>query len=330
MGEELFSNSSFLSGDWGTSSFRLKLVDRAAAHVLAAVKSSHGIKYTFEAWRQSGGRLPRQEFYQEVLKRAISQLSEDYRQDVDGYPVVLSGMASSSIGMKELPYASLPLPLDGSGVVVREIPAGDNFPHDTLLISGASKPGDVMRGEEVQAIGWRQISEAVFPACILILPGTHSKHLYIERGQIVDFKTFMTGELYQLLQTHSILSNSIQPDERWNAAAQRAFAEGVDAIRKGSLTNLLFSIRARGLQSTLDEIEAGFFLSGLLIGSEFKEVPDRPLVLAGSAKFNPLYAFALERMGLNDQMTALPPEQVELLVVYGQRAILSLRQSSSG
>ena len=40
------------------------------------------------------------------------------------------------------------------------------------------------------------------------LPGTHSKWACVEAGRIVDFVTFMTGELWHVLLAHSILGAS--------------------------------------------------------------------------------------------------------------------------
>lgn len=314
----------FLSCDWGTSSFRMKWMQGTPPAVAGTVEFSQGIKRTFQEWQDSG-KSNRISYFRAVLKKAIDQLSESCRRDLSGYPVICSGMASSSIGMKELPYVSLPLPLDGSSLITEKIPATDLFPHEILLISGAHKPGDVMRGEEVQAIGWHRTGEARFSRCTLILPGTHSKHLYIEEGKIVDFKTFMTGELYQLLRTHSVLKNSIETENTWNAEAKSAFAEGVDAIRRGNLSNLLFSIRARDLEGSLNKTEASYFLSGLLIGSEFRQMPRQPIVLGGSARFNPLYALALEHLEFKEQVTIVEPEKVDQWVPVGQLAAWNAR-----
>ncbi len=310
----------FLSCDWGASNFRLKLIDRSSSRTLAGVATPRGIQSIHEAWRKS--EMPdRMTFYRMTIKNAISQLSEKYGEDLSGCPLVLSGMASSSIGMKELPYAKLPVSLNGQGLIVEEISASREFPHDLLLISGVQKSGDVMRGEEMQAIGWHKMQDVTLPEYLLILPGTHSKHLRIKTGKIVDFQTYMTGELYQVLKNHSMLKNSVGPEQEWNARAQFAFANGVEAIQKGNLSNLLFSIRAKGLQGNLDEVEAGHYLSGLLIGQEFPTLPELPIVLCAGEHLYPYYRLTLEVLGMKDRSTFVPPKQVSQLVWRGQLAV---------
>ena len=42
------------------------------------------------------------------------------------------------------------------------------------------------------------------PRASLLLPGTHSKWARVETGCVVDFRTFMTGEIYAALLEHTI------------------------------------------------------------------------------------------------------------------------------
>ncbi len=67
---------------------------------------------------------------------------------------------------------------------------------------------DVMRGEETQIVGAvDEREERVLAA----LPGTHSKWACVESGRIVDFMTFMTGEIWSVLLKHSILGRLATP-----------------------------------------------------------------------------------------------------------------------
>src|ERR1700743_1742568 len=105
----------FISCDWGTSAFRLRVIDSpglsTAANppaVLASFSSGAGIASTHAEWQtyrlsnseqsepaQEASGPARETFYRSVLERAIGELKLDLR----GVPVVISGMASSSIGM---------------------------------------------------------------------------------------------------------------------------------------------------------------------------------------------------------------------------------------
>ena len=83
-----------------------------------------------------------------------------------------------------------------------------------------SKPADVMRGEETQISGYLA-QNPNFNGSIC-LPGTHTKWVQISAGEIVSFRTFMTGELFNIISKHSILRHSV--DEGWD---EKAFLESV-------------------------------------------------------------------------------------------------------
>lgn len=313
----------FLSCEWGTSSFRLKLVNQQSAKILATLKSPQGVKQTFFAWEKNATE-DQASFYQKLLQNAIDQISQKLEQKLDSLKVVLSGMSSSSMGMKDLPYASLPMPLDGSQLIVEIIPANNNCRHDMYLISGLSKAGDAMRGEEVQAIGWHQVSAFMPKKCLLIIPGTHAKHLVIEDEHIIDFKTYMTGELYEIISANSVLKNSIQTVQAWDYPNKDAFAAGVKDAQTANISNQLFSIRARNLEGSLNKIEAAHYLSGLLIGYELKECIELsyPIVLCCSYKFDQMYQYALSLLKLKEKTIILSQESVEDLAVWGQMTVL--------
>jgi 2-dehydro-3-deoxygalactonokinase len=59
-----------------------------------------------------------------------------------------------------------------------------------------------MRGEETQLVGAIRRDER---QVLAVLPGTHSKWAIVDNGRLVEFATFMTGELYAVLLGHSIL-----------------------------------------------------------------------------------------------------------------------------
>src|SRR5262245_12577368 len=100
-------------------------------------------------------------------------------------------MASSSIGMIEVPYKETQFKADGSDLKVKKIDRSKDFEHDTFIISGARTNNDVMRGEETQLAGCKDTGDK---KSLYIFPGTHSKHILVKKGIAVSFKTFMTGE----------------------------------------------------------------------------------------------------------------------------------------
>src|ERR1700742_4807373 len=154
------AHGKFISCDWGTSSFRLRLIETATSHVLAKFSSTDGIAAPYadcqatipQASAPPTGKQADQArvaFYRANLEQAITQLAPD----LDGLPVIISGMASSSIGMLELPYKNLPFDITGADLQPTLLPPTDTSPRPLYLIPGVRTVVDVMRGEETQLIG---------------------------------------------------------------------------------------------------------------------------------------------------------------------------------
>src|SRR5690606_457770 len=138
------------------------------------------------------------------LDNTLKTIKKSQKLNIDNVPIVISGMASSSIGWSELPYSSLPFALDGSDLNYKiiEIPS---FSHSVLLLSGICSDDDIMRGEEIQLLGCCSNAEA---DGTYVFPGTHSKHIHIRDGKVISFRTYMTGEIFQLLTENSILKDN--------------------------------------------------------------------------------------------------------------------------
>ena len=101
-----------LSCDWGTSSFRLRLVDSNTRRCIGEVTSENGNSILFNKWKSQPG-TDRVRFYLNYLKEAVDVLAAKAGTSLSDLPILISGMASSTIGMKELPYADLPFTVDG-------------------------------------------------------------------------------------------------------------------------------------------------------------------------------------------------------------------------
>jgi len=278
----------FTSCDWGTTNLRVRIVRDDT--VIKELRTEQG-----------ASRLKSPEEFRTALGAAMDSLGATK-------PVVISGMAGSSIGWKELPYARLPFRLDGSDAVVNEIEP------DTFLISGVRSEDDVMRGEETELLGLEIGREEA----VAILPGTHSKHCVLQNGAMVSFRTFMSGELHALLGSHGILRQSVGAG--WDEAA---CLEGIDEATRGALTSSLFKIRTRSLLHRKSPESNGSYLSGLLIGSELSALPEGvPLILAAAGKIAAPYRLAFRALGLDTRSRILSDEEAAALAVRGQRKIL--------
>jgi 2-dehydro-3-deoxygalactonokinase len=321
----------FISCDWGTTRLRLRVVRLPECRVLTEVESPDGVA-PLAAGSTAADRPAR---FGAVLSQAIRRLVAKFEQPLDDVRVLISGMASSSIGWQEVPYARLPLGLDGDGLIWQELPRPEGFPAGRLaLISGAATDRDVLRGEETQALGLFQLSETAQAKAgsLVILPGTHSKHLRIDAGRIDDFQTFMTGELFEVLAAHSILRHSVSHDSNPSLPAtdqwRVAFCDGVRQAAELPLSAALFRVRTRQVLGARSDISNRAFLSGVLIGSELAylieaEFSTTALVLCAAAPLAAAYATALESLKLAGRLTVLAADDFERITALGQAMVLA-------
>jgi 2-dehydro-3-deoxygalactonokinase len=309
------NESSFLSVDWGTTNLRIRWVQLPDFTVLTSRFSGLGVKNVFARW-QNSGQDDRVSFFLQCL------LSEIQAMEVmlpDECQVIISGMASSSIGMRELPYASLPFFTNGHALSVEKWqPKG--FPYEISLISGVKSQEDVMRGEETQLVGLYQL---LHPAgnSLFILPGTHSKHIFLENDKVASFNTYMTGEIFDILSAHSILNSSIEKGD-FDALALAAFQKGVlMSVEKSSVLNALFMVRTNALFEKFSKNENYYFLSGLLIGAECNYLTDKKLdqiYICSSGMLFSLYLEAAKTLGISINSELLTDEMVDLALLKGQ------------
>jgi len=280
----------FLSCDWGTSSFRIRLVSVPVLEVLAEERSGEGIAATFNLWKEENANEEnRFDFYLSILKNGIKNLEQQLQSSLENIPVIISGMASSTIGMMELPYKSLPFNLDGSDLMTKMIDRKGHFPNEIFIISGIRTENDVIRGEETQLAGCT-IDEGLF-----IFPGTHSKHIFVKDGIAVDFKTYMTGEFFDLLAGKSILASSVKKASV-TEKSKKAFDEGVHDAGL-NLLHASFLVRTNQLFNKYSKEENYYYLSGLLIGSEltdFKHTNEASIFLIGADELSSYYERALQ------------------------------------
>lgn len=293
----------FLACDWGTSSFRLTLVDAATCTVLAEEKNQEGISATFNLWKQSNTNVDtRLAFYLTVISEAVRKLEKKMAVSLDHTPVVISGMASASIGMIELPYARMPFSLDGTGLVVHTLPAVADFQHPVFMISGARDENDVMRGEETQLIGAAQVSSGEDQ--LYIFPGTHSKHITVKNEKVVAVKTYMTGEFFALLSRKSVLAHSIEEGQGLTISSNKlSFEKGVKDSSSPDLLHNAFLIRTNDLFKIATKQENYYYLSGLLIGTELSGLVNsdlRVITLVCNREMFDLYSVAFEIAGITN------------------------------
>ena len=294
----------FLSCDWGTSSFRLRLIEANSLKVIAAIRSKEGIADTYRSWWGQKAVVEREAFYMRIIKDQINALNQqdDVQRSgisLSGIPVVLSGMASSTIGLVDIPYKVLPFALDGSDLTIRKL--GGQFDNSVIIISGACTENDVMRGEETKVLGCKHYLTCIDQNLQLLMPGTHPKHIVIKDQQIRGFKTYMTGEFFDLLAGQSVLSGSVQAGgDLKDPICGQHFKEGLEAAQQGNILHSSFLVRSRQVLHQVPAPYNYYYLSGLLIGTELKEVNKMfPVYLVSAGLHTALYENACAVLGIS-------------------------------
>jgi len=298
--------NTFISCDWGTSAFRLRLVDAETQQVLATIKTNQGNALVYNDWKTNHPQEDRLTFYSHILANGVQALEHEYKHSLKGITIVMSGMASSSIGMMELPYKDLPFHLDGSDVLTETISPLPHLRHTILFISGAKTNEDVMRGEETKLLGCDIENKAVRQ--LLILPGTHTKHVTVEGDKVINFSTYMTGELFSLLSTKSVLAASVAKDDTEHAGDNTSFfIKGVTEGASSNMLNSIFHVRTSRLFNYHTQQQNYQYLSGLLIGSELKDLLDQKqsaVLLIATGVLAPLYQQALQALNMKTNKIA--------------------------
>jgi 2-dehydro-3-deoxygalactonokinase len=211
-------------------------------------------------------------------------------------PVIACGMAGARQGWIEVPYRQAPCKPD-----VRNsfgCPETRDSRLMVRILAGIKQitPPDVMRGEETQIAG--VLRESPGFAGVLCLPGTHTKWVEISEGVIAGFQTFMTGELFNLLATQSVLRHSVE-GAGWDRSE---FAASIKSMMSEpqNLAARLFSIRADGLISGTDQAVANARLSGVLLGAELAAArrywQGREVTIVGNGTQSDLYAEGLRTL----------------------------------
>jgi len=242
--------------DWGTTYLRAYLceIDSSSKSKLLAKKTDRGVSKKILS-------------FEETLFNCIEPWLALYGK----IPIILSGQIGSSIGWHEAAY--LPCPINPNEIrseLFSFVARGYNI----SIVPGIScqidsEYYDVMRGEELQILGWLQLNpKHAKGRYLLCLPGTHTKWVLLNDGKIQLFKTAMTGELFDLLSNQSILI------QKQNTPFNKyVFLSGATKTLNSELdefSHSLFSVRSMQLFSQLEKTDAQSYLSGFLIGSDVR------------------------------------------------------------
>lgn len=278
----------FISIDWGTSNFRMRLISLADEKILEESFSNNGIAMLDHQWKTENSKIEKLDYFKQFL---AVQLEKWKGLTIEGTPIMISGMASSSIGMVEVDYKTIPFNLETDLPNIKELGSTVIFPHPIYLVGGLRSDKDVMRGEESILLGMTR--EEINFSNHIVLPGTHSKHIVLKDERLESFRTYMTGELFELLSAKSILKGSVESSD----LDAESFQKGVEAATKNPLLNAIFLARTNQLLNKLAAKQNYHWLSGLLIGFELEtfRLQENATLIVGS-KLHQAYELALKQL----------------------------------
>ena len=293
--------------DWGTSNLRAWGIG-ADGSVVFEKSSPKGM-----------GKLARDEFGPALLE-VLNHLTPETGTRLD---VLICGMAGAKQGWLEAPYLEAPTDLRGlfSGAVRPVVDDGRFAP--AILPGVCQKAGDdnVMRGEETQLLGLAALNPDF--SGLVCMPGTHSKWAQLSGTRIEHFSTAMTGEMFEVLRTNSVLRHSLTGDLDGPARAEGFAAGAADRLEHPErLLGMLFRVRAGSLLSGRQPDWCAGYLSGLLIGTEVASnrhlIGDAPVPLVGSPALCRLYQDVLGMIGADGA-----PQDATEIVLAGLKAARS-------
>lgn len=284
--------------DWGTSSLRAYKLGRDG-QVLEQRSLASGIMHL-----PSEPRLIAGVQCSDGFELAFDAACGDWLDAQPDLPVIACGMVGSAQGWGEAAYRHTPVDVASLGLALHKVRSLRGV--DVHIVPGVIEQvglPNVMRGEETQVLGVLQGLPA--SAGLLIgLPGSHSKWVEVVDGCITHFDTFMTGELFAVLSTHSILGRTQKIAGQFQAEAfDRGVRVALSPDGQRGVLSTLFSARTLGLTAELAAEQQPDYLSGLLIGHELAGLPDRtrntPIILVGAAALCARYQRALALCGFS-------------------------------
>jgi 2-dehydro-3-deoxygalactonokinase len=285
------SQAAYVAVDWGTSSFRLWLMDRSG-EVLAESRGQEGMMAAAK-----------------IGFPTVLQSHLDAVRAPDVLPVVICGMAGARQGWVEAGYIDTPAKL--ASILEGAVPVPGQS-RDIRILPGIAqrdpRAPDVMRGEETQLLG--ALGADAEREALVCMPGTHSKWASVRGGTVERFATFMTGELFSAVSRETILSLAIANADE--AVDTPAFKSAVVAAFEtpAFAGNLLFRVRSGQLLYGGSPASARESISGTLIGLELaaglaydglKDRSSRGITLVATGPLQELYRLAFDTLSVGVQ-----------------------------
>jgi 2-dehydro-3-deoxygalactonokinase len=242
--------------DMGTSNTRLWLCD--GERVLSSEKGAFGAGTTLSHGKQI--------LHSNLRELLLKLLADAKIKENEVSYILASGMASSELGILEVPHLPAPAGLCDlvKGIQRTCIEQVTGIPF--LIVPGVKitdadgNIADMMRGEETETFGIADLF-GIKGKALLVLPGSHNKAILLEDGKIADFATALSGELLSCIAADTILKANVSFDFTLDNSA---LLEGSRYATAKGLGAALFHVRVMGKNGASADTCSSFFFGAVL------------------------------------------------------------------
>ena len=300
--------ANYITIDGGTTNTRVSLIGNNT--ILATKKMSIGVgKKDFVSLKNA-------------IKTAIAEiLSENSLGEKDIKRILASGMITSEYGLCNLPHITAPAGIEELHNERYETVIEDVSEIPFVFMRGIKTEGtdlygsDMMRGEETELMGLLKTHK---DACLYVLPGSHSKHISVDRnGRIVAFRTMMTGELFAAVMQHTILRDATSFEH--NEICVSDLFNGFYYAKKRGTNEALFKTRILKTMFNGTPEQCYSFLLGCVLCDEVESIlqaNENVVVLGGQKQLRTALAVLLEKVS-DKKIVVLSDSEVECSTSLG-------------
>lgn len=265
--------------------------------------------------------------------------------DCDIKSIYMSGMVTSKNGIYEVPYLHTPVdafsyqakatihrfPLFERDVYL--LPGIVSLPnHNEITLENIASVNNV-RGEEIEMFGLASNFPSYFQDkhTAVIMPGSHSHILYMQKNHITEITSCFGGELYSAITNHTILnaSASAAPEDVQTQYVKKGYC----MVQKYGVNRALYITRTMTLFLDAPQIVRDSYLEGVVNSGIITALTSNPrsscldyIVIAGSSVYYKIFSALLDAIA--SPVPCVWLENTQSFALSGFLHLLSLRERS--
>lgn len=315
--------------DSGTTNSRARLVDEKL-RVLDVKKVQIGVKQT--AIDGNNEKL------KSVIKELITEILEKNNISRDEIiNVVASGMITSELGLCEINHIEVPVDKNKLKENIVKIRYEEFLDLEFIFIPGVKnklEPDDnfqymdIMRGEEVEAIGLIEHLN-LNDRGLIIIPGSHTKYIEInENKEIISSFSTLAGEVIDAIRNNTILSNILGGDLEYKVNKE-FILKGYDSTCKYGLTRSFYNVRLMDMFTESSKEEKINYYMGAIMYDDIKAIEKlvnldeiKWIVISGNNSLKEIFEMLLKDKFSDIQIDTVNSLDIENSLVKGAISII--------